>query len=91
MGREEGGHAGEERPDRPAVSISVLAVILLGNEMCLGLPYSLVGPTVSWEARNKAVLKYQMAHPALSSAQPSPGHPLHPEQEGRVWRWEIPE
>lgn len=79
MGGEEGGHAGEEWPAGPAVSIPVLAVILLGDEMCLGLPCSLVGPGASWEARNEAVLKYQVPPPRLSSAQLSLGHPLHPE------------
>jgi len=51
VGREEGGRAGEERPGRAAVSIPVVAVILLGDKMCLG-------PGVSWEARDKAVLEY---------------------------------
>lgn len=45
----------------------------LGDKMCLELPYSLMGPGVSWEMRNKAFLKYQMASAVLSSAQPSSG------------------
>lgn len=59
-----------------------------GTKMCLGLPCGLVGPRVSWKARNKAVLKYGPPCPQLSTALPS--HPLHPEWEGRLWRWEIP-
>lgn len=89
MGREEGRYAGE--PDRLPASISPLSVIILGDKMCLELPYSLMGPGVSWEMRNKAFLKYQMASAVLSSAQPSSGRecswslrPLGlPEHEGK--------
>lgn len=41
--------------------------------MCLELLCSLMGAGLSWEVRNKAVFKYQMGHPVLSSAQPSSG------------------
>lgn len=37
--------------------------------MCLELLYSLIGFGLSREVRNKAALKYQMAHPVLSLAQ----------------------
>lgn len=38
--------------------------------MCLGLPYNLMGPRVSWEVRNKAVPKDGPPCPQLSTALP---------------------
>ncbi|KAI1236241.1 hypothetical protein IHE44_0001520, partial [Lamprotornis superbus] len=48
----------------------MLSVIILGDKMCLELLCGLMGPGLSWDVRNKAILKYQMAYPVLSSAQP---------------------
>lgn len=73
VGREEGRLAGEEYLYRLPASISVSSVIILGDKICLELLCSLMGPGLIWEVRNKVVLKYQMAHPVLSSAQPFSG------------------
>lgn len=41
--------------------------------MYLELLCSIMGRGSSWEVRNKAVLKYQMAHPVIRSAEPFSG------------------
>lgn len=91
VGREEGRYAGEEQLDRLPASISVSSVVILEAKCVWKLLCSLTGAGLSWEVRNKAVLKYQMAHPVLSSAQLFSGReclwslkPLSlPEHEGK--------